>query len=150
MVEKEEDTMDTGEVWDGTTQRTPASALTWVLMPPPRRTRWVGTLYRRAVQTGHWTGSSFGGQGGSTCPWALVLLAWWYVHTSGQSGTIYRCSHWSQTECSSLMEMSSLAWRGQRSHQLGPPAMTHSSKGLGHRTGLEAGLVLTCPSQFLV
>lgn len=39
MVEEEEGTMDTGEVGDGTMQRTPAAALTWVLVPPLRRTR---------------------------------------------------------------------------------------------------------------
>lgn len=39
MVEEEEDTMDMGEVGDGTVQRIPAAALTQVLVPPPRRTR---------------------------------------------------------------------------------------------------------------
>lgn len=39
MVEEEEGTTDTGEVGDGTMQRTPAAALTWVLVPPLRRTR---------------------------------------------------------------------------------------------------------------
>lgn len=39
MVEEEKGTTDTGEVGDGSMQRTPAAALTWVLVPPLRRTR---------------------------------------------------------------------------------------------------------------
>lgn len=39
MVEEEKGTTDTGEVGDGTMQRTPAAALTRVLVPPLRRMR---------------------------------------------------------------------------------------------------------------